>query len=78
MAESTGANKSTGSNGGAKGAADAVTGAVNEAVTRGQEAFEATETRIRELNDQIIDAAKKTGSTSLDTYEKALTSILEY
>lgn len=73
MADST-SNKSTG------GAADkgADKGAFDEAVARGQEVFETTEARIRELNEQIIASAKKNSLASLDTYEKALSTMLEF
>jgi hypothetical protein len=33
--------------------------------------------RIRDLNEKIIEAAKGAGNSSLDAYEKALTSILD-
>ena len=34
--------------------------------------------RIRELNERIIDSAKRAGGVYLDTYEKALKSIADY
>lgn len=34
--------------------------------------------RIRDLNERIIDGARKTGNAYLDTYEKALKSIADY
>jgi hypothetical protein len=42
------------------------------------EAVEATVERIRELNEQILDAGKKAGGAYLDAYEKALKSIADY
>jgi hypothetical protein len=39
---------------------------------------EATTERIRDLNERIVDAAKKAGGAYLDAYEKALASIAEY
>jgi hypothetical protein len=39
---------------------------------------EATTERIRDLNEQIIDASKKAGGAYLDAYEKALKSIADY
>ena len=39
---------------------------------------EATTERIRELNEQIVDAARKAGGAYLDAYEKALESIVDY
>jgi hypothetical protein len=39
---------------------------------------EATTERIRELNEQIVDAARKAGGAYLDAYEKALESIADY
>jgi hypothetical protein len=41
-------------------------------------ATEATTDRIRDLNEQILDAGKKTGGAYLDAYEKALESIVDY
>jgi len=41
-------------------------------------AFEEAVTRIRDLNEKIIQAAKESGQVSLDTYEKALQSIAEF
>lgn len=52
--------------------------AVNEAIARGTEVFEKAEERIRDLNEQIIESARKSGEVSLDAYEKALQSVLEY
>jgi hypothetical protein len=34
--------------------------------------------RIRELNEQIIAAAKQTGRVSLDAYERALKDLLDF
>jgi hypothetical protein len=42
------------------------------------EAVEETVERIRELNERIIDAGKKTGGAYLDAYEKALQSMADY
>ncbi|MDX6723711.1 MAG: hypothetical protein QOD44_2783 [Solirubrobacteraceae bacterium] len=42
------------------------------------EAVEETVERIRELNERILDAGKKTGGAYLDAYEKALQSIADY
>jgi hypothetical protein len=42
------------------------------------EAVEATVERIRELNEQILDAGKKAGGAYLSAYEKALQSIADY
>jgi hypothetical protein len=46
--------------------------------TPGTEAVEATVERIRELNEQILDAGKKAGGAYLSAYEKALQSIADY
>ena len=46
--------------------------------TTGTEAVEATVERIRELNEQILDAGKKAGGAYLSAYEKALQSIADY
>ncbi|GAB3308905.1 hypothetical protein EK0264_08235 [Epidermidibacterium keratini] len=40
--------------------------------------FEAAAGRIRDLNEQVIEQAKKSGNVSLDAYEKALTSVLDF
>jgi hypothetical protein len=42
------------------------------------EAVEATVERIRELNEQILDAGKKAGGAYLSAYEQALQSIADY
>ena len=44
----------------------------------GADAVEDTVERIRELNEQILDAGKKAGGAYLDAYEKALQSIADY
>ena len=41
-------------------------------------AFEETATRIRELNEKLIQLAKESGQSSLDTYEKALQSLVDF
>ena len=41
-------------------------------------AFEETATRIRELNEKLIQLAKESGQSSLDTYEKALQSMIDF
>jgi hypothetical protein len=46
--------------------------------TPNTEAVEETVERIRELNERILDAGKKTGGAYLDAYEKALQSIADY
>jgi len=46
--------------------------------TPGTEAVEETVERIRELNEQILDAGKKAGGAYLGAYEKALQSIADY
>jgi hypothetical protein len=45
--------------------------------TTNRNTAEATE-RIRDLNEQIVDAAKKAGGAYLQAYEKALESIADY
>ncbi|MEA2245590.1 MAG: hypothetical protein QOH46_119 [Solirubrobacteraceae bacterium] len=42
------------------------------------EVAEETVERIRELNERILEAGKKTGGAYLDAYEKALQSIADY
>ncbi|MEA2270397.1 MAG: hypothetical protein QOC64_3007 [Solirubrobacteraceae bacterium] len=49
-----------------------------KATTPNTEAVEETVERIRELNERILDAGKKTGGAYLDAYEKALQSIADY
>lgn len=39
---------------------------------------EAAAQRIRDLNERIIDSAKKAGGVYLDTYEKSLKSIADF
>jgi hypothetical protein len=39
---------------------------------------EAAAERIRDLNERIIDSAKKAGGVYLDTYEKSLKSIADF
>jgi uncharacterized Ntn-hydrolase superfamily protein len=46
--------------------------------TQSTEAVEETVERIRELNEQILDAGKKAGGAYLNAYEKALQSIADY
>jgi hypothetical protein len=52
--------------------------AQNQNAGVGAEAVEATVERIRELNEQILDAGKKAGTAYLAAYEKALQSIADY
>jgi predicted RNA-binding Zn ribbon-like protein len=35
-------------------------------------------TRIRELNERLIETSKAAGNTTLDAYEKALTSLVDF
>jgi len=46
--------------------------------TQGADAVEETVERIRQLNEQILDAGKKAGAAYLSAYEKALQSIADY
>ena len=48
------------------------------ATTATKNQTEATTERIRDLNEQILDAGKKAGGAYLDAYEKALQSIADY
>jgi hypothetical protein len=41
-------------------------------------AVEDTASRIRELNEKLIQLAKESGQSSLDTYEKALQSLVDF
>jgi hypothetical protein len=41
-------------------------------------AFEDTAGRIRKLNENLIQLAKESGQSSLDTYEKALQSLVDF
>ncbi len=43
-----------------------------------QSDVEAAAERIRDLNERIIDSAKKAGGVYLDTYEKSLKSIADF
>ena len=40
--------------------------------------FEAAADRIRELNETLIQSTKSTGRASLDAYEKALQSLVDF
>lgn len=44
----------------------------------GASTFEDTAHRIRELNEKLISMAKESGQASLDTYENALQSLLDF
>jgi hypothetical protein len=46
--------------------------------TTNRNTAEAATERIRDLNEQIVDAAKKAGGAYLQAYEKALESIADY
>jgi hypothetical protein len=49
------------------------------ASTRTNEAvFEEAADRVRDLNERVIEATRKTGSTYLDAYEKTLRGIADY
>ncbi len=40
--------------------------------------YEEAAARVRELNERIIESSKSAGLTSLDAYEKALKSLVEF
>jgi hypothetical protein len=40
--------------------------------------FDANAERIRELNDKVLTAAKQTGAVSIDTYEQAVHTMLDF
>jgi hypothetical protein len=46
--------------------------------TTNRNTAEAATERIRDLNEQIVDAAKKAGGAYLQAYEKALESIADF
>jgi hypothetical protein len=46
--------------------------------TTSQPDVEAAAERIRNLNERIIDSARKAGGVYLDTYEKSLKSIADF
>lgn len=46
--------------------------------TKTQAEFDDAAARIRELNEKLISAAKKNGSTSMDVYEKTLADMLQF
>jgi hypothetical protein len=46
--------------------------------TQDQPDIERAAQRIRDLNERIIDSAKKAGGVYLDTYEKSLKSIADF
>lgn len=51
---------------------------LDKAIERGSEVFEKAEGQVRDLNGQILEAARTYGEVSIDTYEKSLAAILEY
>jgi hypothetical protein len=50
----------------------------SQAKTKSETAYEEGAERVRDLNERIIEAARKTGTAYLDAYEKSLRSIAEY
>jgi len=40
--------------------------------------IEATVTRVRELNERLIESSKAAGTTALDAYERALKSLVDF
>src|SRR5664280_3894031 len=40
--------------------------------------YEEAATRIRELNERLIESSKAAGNTTLDVYEKALKSLVDF
>jgi hypothetical protein len=48
------------------------------ATTTTKNQTEATSERIRDLNERILEASRKAGTSYLDAYEKALKSIADY
>lgn len=69
---SSGAKRATSS--GASRARSAASSAGSTAQA-GEQRLEAVATRIRKLNDRIIDAGKEAGETTLSAYEKALKTL---
>ncbi len=55
-------------------AADTTSSMRDEAVSAVEDATE----RIRDLNERILTSAKLAGQTSLDAYEKALSSLVDF
>lgn len=49
-----------------------------EAAQEALSTFEESAERVRALNESFIEAAKKSGATSLDSYEKALQSLVDF
>lgn len=49
-----------------------------EAQKKTQAEFDDAVSRIRELNEKLISAAKQNGTTSLDVYEKTLSDMLQF
>jgi hypothetical protein len=46
--------------------------------TQADAGFEEAAERIREINERIMESAKKSGSASLDAYERALRSMADF
>ncbi|HEX2808482.1 MAG TPA: hypothetical protein VHN80_20155, partial [Kineosporiaceae bacterium] len=40
--------------------------------------FEQAAARVRELNERLIESSKAAGTTTLDAYERALQSLVEF
>ena len=49
-----------------------------KAAQEAMQTAEATIARIREFNEKLIDTAKASGNVALDSYEKALKSMLDF
>ncbi|AWK70578.1 MULTISPECIES: hypothetical protein [Rhodococcus] len=58
--------------------AKTVTDATTAAAAGLSKALDESTERISSLNEKVVDAAKQSGNLSLDTYEKALGSVLEF
>jgi hypothetical protein len=50
----------------------------NQTKTSADSRYEETADRIRDLNERVIEAGRKAGSTYLDAYERSLKSLAEY
>lgn len=50
----------------------------DSAVERGEEVIAKTESQVRELGDQLVEAGRTYGEVAIDTYEKSLTAVLDY
>jgi hypothetical protein len=55
-----------------------MTASTSKGTTSALDTFDDTVSRIRELNEKLVQLAKQQGKVSLDTYEKVLESLIDF